>query len=130
MTDEIDIRGLIERWVAAIQARDLEGVLAAHTDDIVMFDVPKPYDGVRGMAAYRDSWPPFFDWISGGAVFELVELEVTAGDTVAFAYALLRCGAPEDLAANPDVRLRITMGLRRVDGRWLVAHEHHSFPMD
>lgn len=130
MTDETEIRGIIERWVAAIRARDLEGVLAAHTDDIVMFDVPKPYDGVRGMAAYRASWPPFFDWIAGKAVFELLELDVTAGDAVAFAYALLRCGAPEDLAANPDVRLRITMGLRKVDGRWLVAHEHHSFPMD
>lgn len=123
MTDETEIRAIIERWVAAIRARDLEGMLAAHTDDIVMFDVPKPHDGVRGMAAYRAGWPPFFDWIAGGAIFELLELDVTAGDSVAFAfaYALLRCGAPEDLAANSDVRLRITMGLRKVDGRWLVA---------
>ena len=24
-------------------------------------------------------------------------------------------------------RLRLTLGLRRDDGRWVVSHEHHSF---
>jgi ketosteroid isomerase-like protein len=24
----------------------------------------------------------------------------------------------------------VTMGLRRVDGRWLIAHEHMSDPFD
>ncbi|WP_217702516.1 nuclear transport factor 2 family protein [Nocardioides guangzhouensis] len=26
------------------------------------------------------------------------------------------------------MRLRLSLGLRREDGRWQVAHEHHSFP--
>lgn len=130
MTDDQSlIRETIERWVEAIKACDLDGVVAAHTDDIVMFDVPPPFDGVRGATAYRDSWPPFFEFISGGAIFELLELDVTAGDDVAFARGLLRCGTPEDSAANPENRLRLTMGLRKENGRWLIAHEHHSFPM-
>ena len=62
-------------------------------------------------------------------VFELVELDVTSGSDVAFARALLRCGRPEELAAKPDHRLRVTLGLRKVDGAWLIAHEHHSFPL-
>jgi hypothetical protein len=36
---------------------------------------------------------------------------------------------PEELAENPQRRLRLTLGLRREDGRWVVAHEHHSFPL-
>lgn len=127
--DQRQIRDTVERWVDAIRARDLDGVLAAHTDDLVMFDVPPPYDGIRGIDSYRASWPPFFEFLAGGAEFALVDLDVVAGDTVGFAYALLRCGRPEDFAAEPDVRLRITMGLRKVDGRWLIAHEHHSFPI-
>ncbi len=127
--DEAEIRGIIERWIAAIQTCDHVGVQADHTDDLVMFDVPPPYDGVRGAAAYRDTWPPFFEYIDSGATFELLELDVTAGDSVAYAYGLLRCGTAEDFAANPDNRLRLTMGLRKVGGRWLIAHEHHSFPM-
>ncbi|PRC47557.1 DUF4440 domain-containing protein [Mycobacterium sp. ITM-2017-0098] len=127
--DDTQIRETIESWVAAIRACELDGVVAAHTDDIVMFDVPPPHNGVRGIGAYRASWPDFFEFIGSGALFELLELDVIAGDSVAFAYALLRCGTPEELAVNPDSRLRITMGLRKIGDRWLIAHEHHSFPM-
>ncbi|MGH3101975.1 MAG: nuclear transport factor 2 family protein, partial [Thermoleophilia bacterium] len=41
-----------------------------------------------------------------------------------------RCGMPEELTERPERRLRLTLGLRRQDGRWVVAHEHHSFPLD
>jgi uncharacterized protein (TIGR02246 family) len=129
MNDEFAIRALIQRWVQAIRDVDIDGVLADHADDIVMFDVPPPHDGVRGLEAYRATWPPFFDWLRQGAVFEIVELEVTAGPDVAFANALLRCGKPEELAAEPEKRLRVTVGLRKDDGRWVIAHEHHSFAL-
>jgi uncharacterized protein (TIGR02246 family) len=128
MNDEASIRALITRWADAVHAGDLDAVLADHDRDILMFDVPPPYDGLRGIDAYRDSWPPFFEWQRQGAEFEIVELDVTAGDDVAFAWALLRCGKPEEFEANPDNRLRLTIGLRKRDGRWVVTHEHHSFP--
>ena len=128
MTDEAAIRDLITRWAEAVHAEDLQTVLAEHDPDIVMFDVPPPYEGVRGIEAYRDSWPPFFEWQRQGALFEIVELDVMAGNDVAFAHALLRCGMPAELEANPDNRLRVTVGLRKREGRWVVTHEHHSFP--
>jgi uncharacterized protein (TIGR02246 family) len=128
MTDETQIRTLIERWASAVHAGDLDAVLAEHADDIVMFDVPPPYDGVRGIDAYRRTWPPFFEWQAQGAAFEIESLDVTAGTDVAFAHALLRCGTAQELAEHPENRLRLTVGLRREGGRWIVAHEHHSFP--
>ena len=125
--DQDQIRALIEQWAAAVHRGDLDGVLAHHSADIVMFDVPPPYEGVRGIEAYRETWPPFFGW-QAGAVFEIVSLDITAGDDVAFAFALLRCDTPDGLARNPDNRLRLTLGLRKQDGQWVVTHEHHSFP--
>jgi uncharacterized protein (TIGR02246 family) len=124
---EEQIRTLIETWAQAVHAGDLETVLADHAEDIVMFDVPPPHDGVRGIAAYRDTWPGFFEWQASGGTFEIVELDVTAGDEVAFAWALLRCSTPEHLRAHPEQRLRLSIGLRRQRGRWVVSHEHHSF---
>ena len=129
MNDETTIRDLVTRWVKAIQAQDLEGVLVDHDPNLVMFDVPPPYNGVRGIDEYRNSWPPFFEWLRQGAQFQLLELDVTAGADVAFAHALLRCGTPAEFETNPDNRLRITVGLRKNDGRWVVVHEHHSFPL-
>ena len=72
--------------------------------------------------------PPFFEWQAQGASFEIVSLDVTAGAEVAYAHALLRCGTQQELADNPENRLRLTLGLRNEHGRWVVAHEHHSFP--
>ncbi len=105
MTVKEQIRGLIERWAKAVHDGDLASVLADHTEDIVMFDVPPPYDGVRGIDAYRETWPPFFSWQASGASFEIVELTVTAGQDVAYAHALLRCGTPGELAEQPANRL-------------------------
>jgi uncharacterized protein (TIGR02246 family) len=121
-----EIRTLVERWAAAVHSGDMDGVLADHADDIVMFDVPPPHDGVRGLDDYRAVWPAF-EWQAQGASFEIVDLHVTAVDDVAYVFALLRCGKPEDLDEEPDKRLRLTLGLRRQDDRWVVAHEHHSF---
>jgi uncharacterized protein (TIGR02246 family) len=129
MDDEAEIRALIERWAEAVHQGELDTVLDAHADDIVMFDVPPPEEGVRGIDAYSRTWPEFFVWQARGASFEITELEVTAGDDVAYAFALLRCGTAEELAENPANRLRLTLGLRKEGGRWVVAHEHHSFPL-
>jgi ketosteroid isomerase-like protein len=129
VNDEMMIRQQITRWIDAIGACDIEGVLADHDADIVLFDVPPPHNGVRGIDAYRDTWPDFFEWIRSGARLELQELDVTAGTDVAFARALLRCGTDEFFAANPDTRLRTTIGLRKDGDRWIVTHEHHSFAM-
>ena len=125
--DETEIRELVERWATAVHAGDLDTVLADHAEDIVMFDVPPPHDGVRGIDAYRETWPPFFEWQRQGASFEITELTVTAGSDVAFAHALLRCGTADEFAKEPDRRLRLTVGLRKQDDRWMVTHEHHSF---
>jgi uncharacterized protein (TIGR02246 family) len=126
--DDAEIRALIARWAKAVHAGEMAGVLADHTEDIVMFDVPPPNE-VRGKAAYHDTWPPFFHWQKQGAAFDIVSLDVVAGNDVAFAHALLRCGTAEELQKDPENRLRLTIGLRKVNGRWAVAHEHHSFPL-
>ena len=86
------IETLVRRWADAVHAGDLDTVVEDHADDIVMFDVPPPDEGVRGLAAYRDLSPPFFQWQRQGASFEITELEVAAGNYVAFVWALLREG--------------------------------------
>jgi uncharacterized protein (TIGR02246 family) len=128
--NETKIRRLVENWANAVRTKDIQGVVAHHTDDVVMFDVPPPV-AVRGIPAYRDTWPPFFKALTEGkAAFDIIELQITAGETVAFAAALLRCGSTAELAKDDTPRLRLTIGLRKVGGGWKIAHEHHSFPAE
>jgi uncharacterized protein (TIGR02246 family) len=124
---EVQIRALIERWANAVQRQDIETIIADHAADMLMFDVPPPNE-LRGIAAYRDSWAPFFEHFKHGGVFAIERLDITAGDDIAFATALLRCGTKQELEKNPTTRLRLTVGLRKERDRWIIAHEHHSYP--
>lgn len=91
--DEAEIRGPTERWVRAVHTGDMSGVLADHSDR--MFDLP--YEGVRGIDAYSEMWPGFFEWQAQGATFELTSLDVT----VAFAHARLRPSTTTRRATGP-----------------------------
>jgi uncharacterized protein (TIGR02246 family) len=129
VNEEAEIHELIERWAEAVRAADVNGVVANHTDDMVMFVVPPP-SPLLGIGAYRDSWLPFFKWQrEHDGVFEIISMDVTAGTDVAFVRALLRCGSRQASASDFDSCLRLTVGLRKQDGRWRIAHEHHSYPL-
>jgi len=118
-SDGEQVRAIIDRWAEAVQSRDMEGTLARHSPDILMFDVPEPIQA-RGLAEYRETWELFFSYSPGGPTsFRLHELEVVAGDSVAFAHALL------DVV---DVKCRLTIALRKIEGEWMIVHEHHSSP--
>ena len=58
------------------------------------------------------------------------QLAITAGEDVAFAVAIVRCGSGT-FSGPPEeggVLFRLTIGLRNVDGNWRIVHEHHSLP--
>jgi uncharacterized protein (TIGR02246 family) len=123
--DQAAIRAQIEAWAAAVRRQDMAGVLANHAADMIMFDVPPPLR-LKGIAAYEASWPQFFDASPKPIKFDIVDLQITAGRDVAFAVALMRCAEIE--GGNVDLDFRLTIGLHKVDGQWIVTHEHHSVP--
>ena len=120
-TEIAEIRTLIERWSRAVHERDMTAILADHSADILMFDVPPPTQ-LRGIDAYQRSWLPLFDAFGKDGTWGIRDIVVHAGEDVAFATALVDCVARERL------EVRLTVGLRKVGGRWSVVHEHHSLP--
>jgi ketosteroid isomerase-like protein len=127
--EEIQIKALLEAWADAVRQHDITAILAHHEPDMVMFDLPPPLQ-CKGIEAYRQTWDLFFRYHKPGAAFDIQELTVTAGQEVAFAVAIMRCGP--DSSSNPADKdgflFRLTVGLRKVDGNWRIAHEHHSVP--
>ncbi|WP_407164818.1 nuclear transport factor 2 family protein [Bradyrhizobium sp. ORS 111] len=121
-TAEIEIRTLIDAWTDAVRRHDYAGVLAHHDQDIVMFDVPPPLQS-RGLDEYRKTWDLFFRYHKPSHAFDVEEIAITAGNDVAFAVAVMRCGPPD-----ATFQFRLTIGLRKVDGAWRITHEHHSVP--
>lgn len=123
------VRNVIEFWAAAVRRRDYEGILQNHSSDMVMFDVPPPFLS-KGLEAYKKTWDLFFSCSSDPSVFDITTMAVTAGNDVAFAVATMRCAGTPANGKHQDLEFRLTVGLRKIDGRWTITHEHHSVPAE
>jgi uncharacterized protein (TIGR02246 family) len=125
--DEAAVRDVIEGWTAAVRRKDYGGILRNHSADLVMFDVPPPFQS-KGLEAYKTSWDLFFSWSSDPIPFDVHEMNITAGADVAFVVATMGCAEPGADGMPKGLDFRLTVGLRKIDGQWTITHEHHSVP--
>ena len=126
-TDEGLIRKLIDNWAQALRAKNIEGLMADYAPGFVAFDLAPPLQ-VRGTDAHRkgfEEWLPTFD---GPVGHETRELSIAVGGDVAFSHGLNRISGKRTNGEETNVWVRATICFRKLDGRWLVAHEHVSVP--
>jgi ketosteroid isomerase-like protein len=121
------IRALIDRWAEAVRREDLPAIRADHDANILMFDVPPPFLS-RGIDAYMATWQLFFSMADKPIAFSFEDIEITAGADVAFASAKGRCVNIDRGGKREPPEFRLTMGLKKIDSKWRVMHEHHSLP--
>ena len=124
--NEIQIRELIENWAKAVRNKDIEKILAHHSEDIVMYDVPEPFKS-EGIEAYRKTWDLFFTYTKLG-VFDIQELHIVADENVAFCFATMKCSDKSDGVEFVELLFRLTIGLKKINNQWTIVHEHHSIP--
>jgi uncharacterized protein (TIGR02246 family) len=129
MTDESEIRTLIERWAKAVRDEDRSAIRADHDPGMLMFDVPPPFQS-EGLDAYMATWETFFSCAEKPVAFAFHDVRVTCGQDVAFATAVGRCIDTDSHGRREPLEFRLTMGLRKIEGKWRIMHEHHSLPAE
>jgi ketosteroid isomerase-like protein len=87
--DEAQISKLIDRWLTALRAKDLDGIMSCYAPDILLFDILPPLQSV-GADAYRKNWAEWFPRFQGPIGYEIRNLRVTSGNDVAFSHSLNR----------------------------------------
>jgi uncharacterized protein (TIGR02246 family) len=127
MGNEAVIKQLIENWAEAVRKEDINAILANHSEDILMFDVPEPLQS-KGMAAYKKTWDAYFAWSQHSGVFDIEECKITAGSDVAYCHAIIRCAGKGSNGEKTEYMVRLTICLAKVKGQWKITHEHHSIP--
>jgi ketosteroid isomerase-like protein len=61
---------------------------------------------------------------------ELSDLKITSSDNLAFGHNIQHFTGT-DLSGKPiDWILRVTDCYKRINGKWLIVHEHYSVPVD
>jgi ketosteroid isomerase-like protein len=86
-----EVRARLDEWAAALRAKDVDGIMASHSADVVAFDCHSQLQ-FRGADACRRHLEPCMPCLKGPMVFELHDLNIVAQDKVAFCHYLALCG--------------------------------------
>jgi len=131
-TAEAEIRALLDSWVKAVRAHEIEGIVVHYAPDILAFDAISQLQ-FKGRDAYKKHWEACFAMCPASVdqmIFEIHDFQVTASGDVAFGHGLSRCGGPGENGEVQEHWMRMTTGYRKSNGKWLIVHEHFSAPFD
>ena len=126
-TNDSEIRALLDRRVAACQAKDIDRLMSLYSPDIVYFDVVPPLQ-FTGAAEVRRNFLRWFGEYDGPIGLETHELTIAASTDGAFAHMLHLDSGTRNNGVEGAVWIRSTVCLQRSGGAWLITHEHISMP--
>jgi len=129
--DRADVKALEERLVAALNAKDVDRIMACYAPDesLVVFDVipPRQYVGAK---AFRKDTADFLAEFPGPVKFDSSDLAITADGKLAFAHYILHATGTDRAGKQDEYNFRVTDCLSKTKGKWLIVHEHLSVPVD
>jgi ketosteroid isomerase-like protein len=127
--NETLIRALLDDRTKAVCAKDNVRAASSIAPDILTFDVVNPLQNAGSIASKKrvDEW---FASFQGPINYETREMTITAGDNVAFAHGLCHVSATKTDGGQLDMWWRSTICFRKIDGNWMITHEHNSVPFD
>jgi ketosteroid isomerase-like protein len=123
------IRQRVEDYAKAISAKDIDGVMSFFAPNLVSFDIAIETLRYVGADNKRREWLKAFA-VYRSIAYEIHELNVTAQGDLAFVHALNHLQGPLASGRITDLWVRWTACFRRIDGVWLVVHDHVSVPAD
>jgi ketosteroid isomerase-like protein len=128
VSDEAQIKDVLDRYVAALHAKDARAAVAVYADDAIAYDLAPPLqidsEKLRD-PAYIQQW---FDTWDGPIETAAHELEIVVGGDVAYAFTLRHMTGTKKDGTHADLWFRCTACFRREQGKWKITHAHNSVP--
>jgi ketosteroid isomerase-like protein len=129
IADEAQIRALIIDRLKAVRSKDLNAATAHVAIGIVSFDIINPLQNL-GSEACRRRTQDWFASFQGEITCDIRDLKITAGGAVAFSHSLYRVIGNKVGGEKVHMYWRATACYQKLDGKWVIVHEHNSVPFD
>lgn len=128
MSDEEEIRSLLENRTEALRQHDAAGANVMLDSRIVAFEVAGPLQVPAAQATDNALTQAWLDSFEDGPEVVLEELSIQADGAVAFCHSLNRLKGRRTDGQQVELTLRSTLGLRKFGGEWRITHGHTSLP--
>lgn len=128
-TNVAQIRELLNEMAKAVRAKDVNACTAYYAPDFLSFDLVNPLQRAGAEAARKRAEEWFASW-QGPIDYDIRDLAVTAENETAFCHSMNHVRGTKTDGQTVDMWWRSTLGLRKIDGEWMITHEHLSVPFD
>jgi uncharacterized protein (TIGR02246 family) len=129
--DQADIKALEDRFMAAMKARDVNAIMACYVPDqsLIVFDAvpPRQYTGAD---AYKKDWQEFLAMFPGPMDPTIEDLDITTGGDVAYSHSIQHVSLTDKKGKKTEMAVRVSDGYKKINGQWLISHEHVSVPVN
>jgi len=129
---QAEIKALQERLIAAIRVKDYDAIMACYIpgEKLFVFDVVPPRQYV-GAPAYKDDWKAALTPFKGPITVRMTDLAlVSNGSDLAYGHSIQDFSGTDANGGKIAFVLRATDIYPKVDGQWLIEHEHYSVPVN
>lgn len=123
------IRALVEDRINAVRNKDINELVSKYAPDVLSFDVVDPLLST-GSEAIRKRLEEWFASFQGPISFEIRGLSIVAGDDAAFCHGLSGVSGIRTGGEQLNMWYRTTICYRKIDGKWVIVHEHNSVPFN
>lgn len=127
-TREGEIRDRMDALAQALRAKDINALMPHYAPDMVTFDLRPPLH-LQSADAYRKNFEAWFASVQGPIDYEIRDLLIKMNDGVAFCHSLNHVKSTRTTGEKADYWVRVTTGFERINGQWMITHEHVSMPI-
>jgi ketosteroid isomerase-like protein len=124
-----EVRALLDRQSEAMRSKDIDRLMSLYSPDIVYFDVVPPLQ-YAGAAALRGRFLQWFDSWKGPIGLEIRGLNTVVNGESAVSHWLSRASGTLKSGQEVGSWVRVTTCCQRINHRWVITHEHVSWPVD
>ena len=132
MTDEAAIKSLEQGFIAAFRAKDVPKIMSffAPGDKLLVFDLGTPRQ-YAGHDAYTKDWEHFVKMIDGPLSIDVSDFDLTTNaGNIAFSHFIVHVSGKRTDGGAMEHNARVTHVYEKMNGKWLIVHEHISVPID
>ncbi|MGD1840979.1 MAG: YybH family protein [Thermonemataceae bacterium] len=117
-----------EQWRQTFEAKNVESIMTYYVPDILSYDLMAPLQ-FEGASMWRENWINFFNAFKGDIQLTFEDLTVFQSGNLATIRGLTRLQGTTVHGEELDMWTRETNVMRKINGEWLIVHDHVSVPM-
>jgi ketosteroid isomerase-like protein len=113
------------------EARNLDAIMSNYLDSekLFVFDVypPRAY---LGYDAFRKDWHDFLAGLKEPITYQMQDMDVDTDGKLGYVHVIEHIVSTDNAGKPVEINMRVTELYRKINGKWLIVHEHASVPVN